>query len=92
MKRSRLRPVSLKRRRLMRERRRIVALLLETQPSCQICDMYASRHIHEVKSRARGGSITDLPNLMAVCPSCHRFIHANPEWAESRGFLRHSWD
>lgn len=46
---------------------------------------------HHIKLRSRGGS--DRPaNLMAVCLSCHRHIHANPYESHKLGFMRHSWE
>lgn len=51
-----------------------------------------SQDIHEVVSRARGGSITDVSNLMAVCRPCHDWITRNPAAAETLGLAKHSWE
>jgi len=47
--------------------------------------------VHEIKTRARGGSITDPMNCIALCRSCHRFITENPAFAETHGFIVPSW-
>lgn len=51
-----------------------------------------STDIHEPLTRARGGSIVDLDNTVAVCRRCHDWIHAHPDEATSLGLLKHSWD
>ena len=48
--------------------------------------------IHEPLTRARGGSIVDLDNTVAVCRRCHDWIHDNPNVATSLGLLQHSWE
>ena len=50
-----------------------------------------STDIHEPLTRARGGSIVDVENTIAVCRRCHDWIHANPIIAEDLGLLKHSW-
>lgn len=42
------------------KRRNIVRKLLSERPICQRCLSDRSQDVHELKSRARGGSITDL--------------------------------
>lgn len=44
-------------------------------------------HVHEKLPRSAVGSTTDPDNCLAVCFNCHRFIHENPEFSYSRGFL-----
>lgn len=56
--------------------------------------------IHHRKMRGRGGTsdpaINDPANLAYLCDltadSCHRWVHANPEYAYQSGWLVHSWD
>ena len=43
--------------------------------------------VHEPLTRARGGSILDPANAMAVCRRCHEQIHGHPREATERGFL-----
>lgn len=74
------------------QRRKIVMQLLADRPICQRCSQARSEDIHELKSRARGGSITDVENLVAVCRSCHHWITTNPKLAQESGWLKNSWD
>lgn len=46
--------------------------------------------VHEPLTRARGGSILDPANALAVCRPCHDWIHANPAEATALGLLRPS--
>jgi hypothetical protein len=52
--------------------------------------------LHELLSRARGGSITDEANCIPLSRICHDEVTFRPEselgWAYSAGILRHSWD
>jgi len=52
-----------------------------------ICDGRAV-DIHEPLTRARGGSILETENSMAVCRNCHTWIHDNPEAATKLGLLK----
>lgn len=94
--RKRLNPVSAKRAAIADERRALVARILSERPRCEVNDGYrclrASAHLHERLTRARGGSILDPTNVVAICWNHHRYIHDNPEWAASRGLLQHSWE
>ncbi len=47
-----------------------------------------STDIHEPLTRGRGGSITDPANTVALCRSCHDWIHAYPLVATGLGLLR----
>ena len=44
--------------------------------------------LHEPLTRARGGSILDPANTIAVCRSCHDWIHDHPKAATDLGLLR----
>lgn len=74
------------------KRRNIVRKLLVDRPVCQRCSADRSQDIHEIKSRARGGSITDMENLVALCRNCHSWVTQNPEAAHEQGWLLHSWE
>jgi len=88
-----LRPRSAKRDRLYREQRRpLVAALLLDRPVCQRCQAARSTEVHEVKSRARGGSITDPENCVALCHDCHAWVTTNPRAALESGWLQSSWE
>ncbi len=43
--------------------------------------------VHEKLTRARGGSITDPENCVALCRECHDWIHAHPRQATEDGWL-----
>ena len=73
-------------------RRNLVAKLLAERPICQRCTNERSQDIHELKSRARGGSITDIENLVALCRNCHRWVTENPKKALEQGWLKSSWE
>jgi hypothetical protein len=74
----------------MVHRRRLVAEMLESRPWCEvgltICDGRAV-DVHELLSRARGGSILDETNCVAVCRSCHDWATAHPAEATAAGWL-----
>lgn len=88
--------MSPKRKALNELRRIFVADILTARPWCQariegICTR-RSVDVHEVLTRARGGSITDPDNVLALCRACHHHITVNPAWAVEHGFMRHSWE
>lgn len=96
--RTRLRPVSKKREKVNRARRELVAGLLAQRPRCEARDLIFvvddkhrcnlwSCDIHEVVTRARGGSILDPDNCRAICRACHDWIHDHPKQATSIGLL-----
>jgi 5-methylcytosine-specific restriction endonuclease McrA len=74
------------------ERRALVKELLRDFPPCQRCAVAYATDVHEIKTRARGGSITDRNNLALLCRPCHTFITQNPEQGKAEGFLKNSWD
>ena len=44
---------------------------------CEICNWNkASRDLHHIKEVANRG-ITQIENIICVCPNCHRMIHSN---------------
>lgn len=95
---TRIRPVSKKREALNRARRDFVAGFLAAHPRCQAgplvmpvdhrhrCDLW-SCDVHEVVTRARGGSILDADNCRAICRACHDWIHSHPADATTVGLL-----
>ena len=49
--------------------------------------------VHEPLSRARGGSITEPANAVAICRPHHdELTFGEPEWAYEQGLKVHSWD
>lgn len=74
------------------ERRKIVAQLLESQPLCERCSSAYATDVHEIKTRARGGSILDKENLACLCRPCHTWVTQNPKLALEQGWLKNSWE
>jgi 5-methylcytosine-specific restriction endonuclease McrA len=74
------------------KRRNLVRKLLADRPVCQRCLSDRSHDIHELKSRARGGSITDVENLVALCRNCHIWVTSHPAEAAAQGWLKQSWE
>ena len=67
----------------------------DTRCECQLegCQGRAT-DLHEVKTRARGGSITDQSNAISVCRSCHCTItrlSGKSQWAIRHGWVAASW-
>lgn len=74
------------------ERRKLVKELLQDFPACERCAIAYATDVHEIKTRARGGSIVDRSNLALLCRPCHTFITQNPAQGKAEGFLKNSWD
>ena len=76
-------------------RRALVKRLLAEQPRCQIrvqCQGAPAVDVHEIKSRARGGSILDASNCMTTCRCCHGWVTEHPAEAQAKGWAKSSWD
>jgi 5-methylcytosine-specific restriction endonuclease McrA len=48
--------------------------------------------VHEVKTRARGGSTLNLANCLLTCQRHHDWITAHPVEAHALGLVRWSWE
>jgi 5-methylcytosine-specific restriction endonuclease McrA len=82
-----LRPRSARRAALYRTVRvPIVKRLLLAIPLCERCQQARSQDIHERLSRARGGSVIDVANLVALCRPCHDWVTTHPKDAEAEGW------
>ena len=93
----RLRPVSLKRQRQNRIRSREAIAVFGPDPMCgRPGCTHRARDLHERKTRARGGSITDMTNCVPLCRCCHDEVTFRPTselaWAYELGLLVHSWE
>ena len=75
------------------ERIPLVKDLFADDPICVYpdCERLATDP-HEIKSRARGGSITDPGNVAGLCREHHDHITTHPLEAEELGLSIHSWD
>lgn len=87
-----MKPRSKKMESLYVERRKIVAELLRSQPLCERCSSAYATDVHEIKTRARGGSILDKENLACLCRPCHTWVTQNPKLALEQGWLKNSWE
>ena len=89
----RLRQVSAKRAKLNRERAVFVERVLAMRPRCEVCPLVnpptvrPAVDVHEIVTRARGGSIVDAANVATTCRQCHDWVHANPAKATEFGLL-----
>jgi hypothetical protein len=50
-----------------------------------------SSEVHEVLSRARGGSILDESNCLCLCHTCHAWVTTHPRLATMAGLLKSRW-
>lgn len=90
-----LKRVSRKRAALLRERTAVRRYVFERagfQCEARIdgCT-FMPTDVHEILTRARGGSIIDPENCLALCRPCHQFITENPMFAEMNGFVVSQW-
>lgn len=85
------------------ERRRLVKEMLEANPLCEGGELIwhfdtshrctrTTTEVHEILTRARGGSILDKDNCVALCHSCHAWITEHPKEAHAMGMMKNSWD
>lgn len=82
---------SLRMQRIYRERRKLVAEML-ADATCARCERRRASEVHELKSRARGGSILDRDNCVALCHDCHHWVTTHPQDALETGWLKRSTD
>lgn len=93
MKRSRIRPISDKRRAAIAELaesreaviRRAYGRCEANTPACPRRE-HAGVHCHHVKQRSAGGDHTPA-NLLLVCSAAHSYIHDHPAESFERGWL-----
>lgn len=52
---------------------------------------WRSTEVHEVLSRARGGSIVDDDNVLALDHYCHAWVTTHPRLASMAGLLKSRW-
>jgi hypothetical protein len=86
--------VSRKRQMIEAERAALVGHILETRWRCEFPQgcRKMSTDVHEPDTRARGGSILDETNTVALCSFHHRWTHEHPTEATKLGLLIPSWD
>ncbi len=91
MKRTRLRPVSAKRRKEQARRRANMVAAFGETPACAIawddrCRGWADAP-HELRKAGQGGSRTDPANCLPACGPCNSAIEDHPNEAHRRGFV-----
>jgi hypothetical protein len=81
----RLRPVSKKRAKQNKIYSETRKLYLEKYPFCDCCGKKATQ-IHHKRGRFQD-RLNDTEHFMAICHSCHEWIHRNPMEAYAKGYL-----
>lgn len=86
-----LKPVSKKRAAENRERRAMVTRLYPERPRCACGCGRLADDLHEILSRARGGSIVDPGNCVPLARYCHdKATNEDPRFYDL-GLVVHSW-
>jgi hypothetical protein len=52
---------------------------------------WTATEVHELLSRARGGSIVEDTNVISACHRCHHWITTEPRLATMAGLQRSRW-
>lgn len=76
--------------RLMGERKHCEAR--ERIDTVEVFPCWGPRDPHEIKTRARGGSILDPENILIVCRGHHDWIDLHQPDSHRLGLLKHSWE
>ena len=104
MKRSRPKPVSDKRRAENLERKELMEAKFGPRDfwSCSlrrnVDALYALGPCfgpvngHELLKRSRGGSITDMENVVLLCNAHNEAVESHPLLAHEMGLARHAWE
>lgn len=85
-KRTRINPVSKKRRVQNNEYLKVRKIYLAEHVKCELCKRSNSSDIHHKAGRWKA-RLSDTNNFMALCRECHEHIHNNPGWAYANGYL-----
>lgn len=92
MKRTALRSRSKKREAVYRQRRKLVAELLERFPWCARCYWNRSVDLHELKNRSQGGDLLDPTQIVTLCRECHEWVTTHPLEAHEDGWTFWSYE
>ena len=97
---ARLRRVSKKRGKALREYARLRAKFLFEHPTCQVIYLVSGPSVKtafreecgrpscDIHHKAgRGKNLCNVATWMSVCRACHDLIHRDPKWARERGYL-----
>lgn len=92
MKRSRINPVSARRRRrdaIYPQRRKEV--YERGSGICEYCRAKPMTEVHHIAGRG-GSDPHRMSNIIGLCRTCHNEAHQNPEWARHVGLMRSRLD
>ena len=103
MKRTRLKPMSDKRRRENAKRRAILHAAFGAFPPCALCGPLQAHGVYtgcdghaddadEILRRSAGGSITDVDNIRPVGRACHRWATEHPAEMRAWGLERSRYE
>ena len=93
LKRTKLQPVSQKRRKIMPARKDCRgAVFQRAEGKCEIrrpdiCTGNCEQ-VHEITARSQGGSITDPENCLGTCAPCHEWVTQNMNAARMMGLAK----
>jgi len=60
--------------------------------SWKLMGCYGPVHGHEILKRSRGGSITDMQNVVLLCNFHNGWIEDFPKEAHAMGLSKHAWE
>jgi len=60
--------------------------------SWKLAACYGPVHGHEILKRSRGGSITDMQNVVLLCNFHNGWIEDFPKEAHAMGLSKHAWE
>lgn len=97
MNRSRVKPISDKRRDRISARRITMEIVRERDHCCQGQRVWSHECRgnlvgHEPHKRSAGGDETDVDQVLLVCEFINAFVEDEPEWALSVGLSVHAWE
>ena len=104
MKRTRIKPVSDRRRAVNKLRAEMMeehfgprdtwACWVRSRPAMALVmgGCYGDVNGHEVVKRSQGGSIVDPTNILLLCNRHNSFVENEPDIAHKFGLMRHSWE
>jgi len=87
MKRTRINPVSDKRKTRLKIYYHVRNEYLTDRTKCEVCNKRNSMDIHHIAGRL-GDKLNDKTNFLAVCRPCHNWIHENGKAAREQGYLK----
>lgn len=98
MRRSRIKPMSSRRRADVAARAEVVRQVHERDRTCQAAPVWPDVEcgggfdVHEPLTRARGGNPLDPDQCVLLCHFHHRAVHDNPDRSHELCLLKHAWE